>query len=69
MKNAKFNSSNLAEGSYDGDTKELRLTFHSGSTYIYSEVPASTWEGITSAESAGKYFHQNIKGRYGERKA
>lgn len=54
-------SSNIDEATYDPDKQELTVTFHSGDTYVYSSVPAETYSGLTSAASAGGYFHRHIR--------
>ena len=38
------------------------------SVYTYPQVPKSVWEGLKSAESAGKYFLANIRHKYGGQK-
>lgn len=57
-------SSNLDEATYDPDTQELIITFQSGDTYIYSNVPAETYDGLTKTGSAGAYFHRHIRDSY-----
>lgn len=49
---------------YDEDTKVLTLTFNSGGTYEYKDVPEEVFKDMLAAESVGKYFHSNIKGKY-----
>jgi hypothetical protein len=34
------------------------------SLYEYSNVPATVAEGLTKAESAGKFFAKNIRGSF-----
>lgn len=46
---------------YDEDLHNLTITFMSGGKYDYPEVPKKEVEGLIKAESAGKYFNQNIK--------
>ena len=57
-------SSNIASIGYDGEEMVLYVTFNSGRTYWYSDVPYGVWEGFLSAPSMGKYFHQNIRNVY-----
>ena len=57
-------SSNIASVGYESGT--LHIRFHSGGLYRYSNVPASVYQGLMSAASKGRYFHANIKGRYGD---
>jgi hypothetical protein len=46
---------------YDDDACELDITFTSGKTYRYLEVPAEIYDGLLDAESKGEYFNDNIK--------
>ena len=46
----------------------LNIRFHSGGLYRYSNVPLAIYQSLISASSKGKYFHANIKGRYGDTK-
>ena len=42
----------------------LKITFTSGAEYLYQGVPANIYEAFLLAPSKGKYFHENIDGRY-----
>jgi hypothetical protein len=57
-------SSNLRRCSYDIETETLQIQFVSGKTYSYSGVPASVYNGLLEASSAGQYFAREIKGVY-----
>ena len=57
-------SSNLRRCSYDIETETLQIQFNSGKTYTYEGVPASVYNGLLEASSAGQYFNSNIKGVY-----
>lgn len=58
-------SSNIKAVGYDRDSKTLQITFSNGATYTYSDVPLAMYEGIFTADSAGKYVQQFIvKGKY-----
>ena len=57
-------SSNLAAAGYDPATETLEVEFKNGSIYQYSQVPPDTANGLFSADSAGQYLHQRIKGQY-----
>jgi hypothetical protein len=39
----------------------LEVEFKNGGVYRYRDVEPSLFYGLTSAPSAGKYFHQNIR--------
>jgi len=46
---------------YDDDASELDITFTSGKTYRYREVPPEIYDGLLEAESKGEFFNDNIK--------
>jgi len=46
---------------YDDDACELDITFTSGKTYRYREVPLEIYDGLLEAESKGEFFNGNIK--------
>ena len=62
MKHSFENSSMLHSCTYDPEAKEMTVTFVTGKIYIYKDVDKSDYDGLCSAESAGKYFN-GIKGR------
>jgi len=64
----KMKSSNLSEIDYEPTTKTLIVNFHSGGSYKYVNVLMPTISELIVSESQGKYFNQNIKGKYGESK-
>jgi hypothetical protein len=49
---------------YDPATQTLALRFKGGKVYHYKDVPPETAQGLVQAESAGKYFGANIRGKY-----
>lgn len=55
-------SSNLASVGYEAGI--LYISFHSGGTYWYRNVPERVYRELMSAPSHGKYFHAHIKGVY-----
>jgi hypothetical protein len=59
-----FSSTAIASASYDTDEQRLEITFTSGKSYTYENVPESIWDGLVMARSAGSYFAEQIKGRY-----
>jgi hypothetical protein len=50
--------------SYDPDRKELYVTFTSGGSYTYFNVPQEVYDDWQAAFSKGTYFHNHILGRY-----
>lgn len=59
-----FASSNLATGEYDPAQKVLTLTFQRGAEYEYENVPQEVWDRLVTAVSPGKFFRDEIMGRY-----
>ena len=57
----KVNSSAIEMVKYDRRTENLNITFTSGGSYDYPNVPEEIVLGLVSAKSAGKYYHQFIK--------
>lgn len=54
-------SSLIASGRYDPDTRTLTLTFTSGKSYTYSVVTPEMWEALCMAASKGKVFNTQIQ--------
>lgn len=61
-------SSRILKMSYIKSKKLLTITFNSGATYEYYDVLTEVIDGITQADSLGKYFDKNIKGIYNYRR-
>ncbi len=59
-------STDISSIGYEGTT--LHIRFHSGGLYAYYNVPSRVYSGLMNASSKGRYFHANIKGRYGDTK-
>jgi hypothetical protein len=58
-------SSQIKAVGYDAGRSKLRVQFHgSGATYDYDKVPAETAAAFQKAESIGKYFGANVKGKF-----
>ena len=57
-------SSNIAQIGYDEAKCILQISFHSGGTYKYFDVPNDVGGIFFNADSKGKYFHKNIKNIY-----
>lgn len=62
MKPEFISSSNIDAVAYS--LGNLFIRFHSGGVYSYDKVPFAIYDGIRTAESAGKFFHRFIKGQY-----
>lgn len=60
----KLVSSNIEEAMWVDSKEELMLTFRGGRVYTYLGVPYHVFVGLTEADSPGKYFHENILGKF-----
>jgi hypothetical protein len=60
-------SSDLEAVDYDW-SGTLTIAFRTGGVYEYYHVPHSEYAGLMRADSHGKYFHAQIKGRYSHRR-
>ena len=49
---------------YDDDSKELDITFVSGKTYRYIDVPPEIYIALLDAESQGQFFNEQIKDEF-----
>ena len=56
-----LNSSNLRYAEHDSATNTLTVTFNTGAVYAYTPVSKEGYKSLCNAESAGKYFYENIK--------
>jgi hypothetical protein len=57
-------SSNVSAVAYDPDAQLLHVRFNSGHQYAFTNVPEDVHSSFLNADSAGKFFHENIKGQY-----
>jgi hypothetical protein len=57
-------SETIASVGYERDTRTLELQFTSGGVYRYFDVPPEVHRELMTAESHGRYFARNIRGRY-----
>lgn len=64
MEKQSVTSSNISTVGYDAGSKVLEITFKSGKTYRYGDVPADEYKGLLEAGSVGSYFAQRIKNSY-----
>jgi len=49
---------------YDTPTLVLSVEFHNGKVTNYADVSPDTHAALIGADSIGRYFLQNIKGKY-----
>lgn len=57
-------SSNILAIGYDQPSLNLFVTFKDGNTYRHMGVPEDLWLRFKDAESQGKFYHANIKGKF-----
>lgn len=55
-------SSNLRGFQYDPASKMMTVHFNNGAKWQYHDVDAKHHDGLSGAESAGKYFNTHIRG-------
>jgi hypothetical protein len=44
--------------------RELWVTFVSGRTYVYADVPSEVFDALNAASSRGRFFNLAIRDRY-----
>jgi hypothetical protein len=64
MRVATVESTTLATVAYDQARELLQLEFCSRAVYLYFGVPAAVHHALIGAPSKGRYFNQNIRGRF-----
>ena len=57
-------SSLLKAVGYDEAQEELHVEFHKGGEYVYQGVPQAIAMSFERSPSVGRYFLNNIKGKY-----
>ena len=60
----RITSSDIASVGYDAATNTLDIEFHATGVYRYFAVPPQVAAELTATTCPGKYFLQNIKGKY-----
>ena len=64
---ATVESTTLATVAYDEARELLQLEFCSQAVYLYFGVPLAVHQALLAAPSKGRYFNQNIRGRFSYR--
>lgn len=49
---------------YAEQSRIMQVTFTSGMTYQYFDVPVNVWDAALLADSIGGFINSNIKGKY-----
>ncbi len=62
-------SSDIASIGYDAATGTLEIEFRATGVYRYFSVPQNIFDGLQTTSSPGKFFLQNIKGKFAWEKA
>ncbi|HVZ99678.1 MAG TPA: KTSC domain-containing protein [Caulobacterales bacterium] len=57
-------SSALQRYLYDAEKSELVVTFPSGKSYAYEDVPLAVYEALCAADSKGAFFNAHIRDEY-----
>jgi hypothetical protein len=57
-------SSVLQRYFYDAAKSALIVTFVSGRTYVYDDVPHEVYDALVAAPSKGAYFNAHIRDEY-----
>ena len=68
MKRYDVDSKMLSSLSYDSSSGTLEVEFPNGTTYQYSGVPKSVFEGVLNSGSIGSAFHGQIRNKFVGRK-
>jgi len=58
------NSANISRVGYHPKDKMLEVTFTSGKTYRYEQVPKALHEGMLTAKSVGGFFQANVRDKF-----
>ncbi|MFJ3787691.1 KTSC domain-containing protein [Kitasatospora sp. NPDC090091] len=64
MDRTAVDSSVLRSVGYDAARRVLELEFTGGRLYVYRAVPGRVHRELMAAESHGRYFVREIRGRY-----
>ena len=54
----------LVSAAYDDETRELTIRLRTGRTYVYRDVEPWVYDGLVSADSAGRYYNLTIKDHF-----
>lgn len=57
----------IKEAQYDEGTRTMTLTFPSGAVYAYDGVPVEVFQALTTAPSAGSYYHEKVRNHFAVR--
>lgn len=63
MPTAQLNSSAIRQLDYDEKSKTLLVHFTSGTTQKFTGIEPQTYAAFVASPSAGRFYHEHIKGR------
>lgn len=66
MKRKELKSGVIKSVGYNEEEQVLELEFNNGAVWQYFEFTIDDWNNFNAAESKGKYFLENIKGKFKE---
>ncbi len=64
----KVESSMVSALGYNPPTKELKVVFHTGITWIYKDIPQKVYDNLIKSHSIGMFMIRNIIDCYKERR-
>jgi hypothetical protein len=65
MRGCRFKQSSMIERVvFDDEAHTLCISFRQADKYVYYDVPATIFDALCAAKSAGRYFNEAIKGRF-----
>jgi hypothetical protein len=62
-----LDSSMIEAAAYNEGERRLHVRFKRGQEYSYGNVPVEIYQGLLSAESAGKFLNKDVKGVFDAR--
>jgi hypothetical protein len=69
MERTQVKSSSIRSVGYDPAAKILEVEFASGAIYRHHDVPPEIYVDLLSAESVGKFYGANLRGKFQYAKA
>ena len=64
MRARSFTSSMIRRVVFDEEAGTLLVSFRSGLRYIYEGVPRAVYDALGRAASAGRFFNEEVKGKF-----
>ena len=64
MRARTLKSSMISRVVFDDEAGTMLVSFRSGLRYLYDGVPRAVYDALGRAASAGRFFNEQVKGRY-----